>query len=673
MKRKLVSTALCFFLLLSALLLFSCGQEDINLDDLDEDDNTRSAVTLNFYIITDEHTTDEAVQLMEAAFNEISEMKYRTRVEFTLCTAEEYQDVLEEKFASIENGEVQCPGEVATDKGAIEYVVDELGQTVIKFPEVADGQIDILLINSREMLQDYVEKGRLMALNDHLDGAFKSLRSYINTDLYNNSQLDGAWYAVPNNKVLGSYTYLLIDRDAAKDSYLNEEDFYDTYGPYNRVVVNYERLQKLIEAVATKNKNAANFPGYKPVAPLYAPFDFPAVDFWTEDGSPSLYATFYDADTSAGDYITLINPLTADKTTDSYPAAESYISYLRLMAACRENGYCVVPDGGTQGEFAVAMVQGDYGLRNRYEDDYFVLRLDNPRLNEDDMFSAMLAVSSYTRSSTRAMEIISDLTTSQELRNILQYGVEGTHFTTTEVDGVVMANKISNDYRMNLDYTGNAFMSYPLVGVHEPTVWVEGMIQNGEALRMPTFGCSDEFLWEMVQNSIVDSQAALLLQPLTGIQLENGNLEEYTVELSKALFQILYKEHVKGVTVEGEITFDTDDAAIIEVMQTLVDDLAQKIADGVSVEAGETAEGVILDAREYSDAYMERLNACMTVKDFEEELEKIRVEMSLLPIFSNENNKNGTPISLYIDTFRMQAAKFTLAGALRSWWFETYE
>lgn len=697
MRKTLTLILLSLALLVSVLTLVACGDDELDLDGTEVlDDNTRSAVSLNFYIVTDERTTDEAKQLMQAAFNEVSESKYRTHVEFVFCTEAEYRETLDAHFAKIENGEVEVPSEIDTTKGTLEYYVDDLGQTKVKFPEIEEGQIDIVLVMGKDMLTDYVDAGRLRNLNEDLAGAFKSLRSYINTDLYNGVALDGQWYSVPNNKVLGSYNYLLINKEEAAECYLNPEDFYYNYGNYNRTAYDFERVQTLVEAVRLKNEKNKGVAGYEPKIPLYSEFDFPAVEFWTVDGSPSLFYTPYDADTQFGDYISAVNPLLATnediKNThqqDNYGAVKSYLSYLNLIVSSREKGYTSIPDGAdANSDFAVAVMQGDYALRNQYSEDYMVLILDNPRLEEADMFTSMLAVSNYTRSSDRALEIISDLTTSKELRNILQYGAPGTHFTTytEKADGqeITMAKRLSNDYIMNLEYTGNAFMAYPCEqDGHTAKIWIEGMLQNNEALRLPTFGCEPEYLWDTVEKAMVDSQTALLLYNnikklasdngytiQSGIMVKlgaNGTTDDYAEVLEEVLYGIMYKKQL------ADNPDLAQDEILIEGINAVVKESAYNIIASIEAQAAVTAAGVVQDAKDASAKYTALINACTTVEELESTLAFVTEEMSNLAIFSNGDGKNGTPINFYIYTYNMKIPEYTLAGALRQWWFSTFE
>ena len=78
----------------------------------------------------------------------------------------------------------------------------------------------------------------------------------------------------------------------------------------------------------------------------------------------------------------------------------------------------------------------------------------------------------------RAMQIIYAINTDSNVRNLLQYGVENTHYTlsdnvVTSIDG--------SCYKMNLLYTGNAFLAY------FDENWTaknaqDGKIQNSEAV-----------------------------------------------------------------------------------------------------------------------------------------------------------------------------------------------
>ncbi len=697
MSKKFVVLALCVVLVVGLFVFFTCGDDDTTPEDFDvEEGDSRSAVSLNFYIITDDRTTDEAIKQMQEAFNEVSEEKYRTHVEFILCTEAEYHKLLEEKFTAIENGEVQAPGSVDTDKGTIgDMDYDENGRPTVKYPEIAEGQVDILLVTDKKQFDEYTEKGRLFLLNDLLTGEFKNVRSYINAHLYNSVGDTGFWYGVPNNRVLGDYTYLLVNRKVAESNYLYEEHFFTTYGEQNnRIAINYDNVQRLVDAVAAKNATAANA---DKMVPLYSgetsgvAFEFPAVNFWTEDNTPSLFTTFYDAGSKAGDVIEIVNPLMPNEKSFFIPAADSYVSYLRLIAASRENNYTTIPagmalDADTSigemngSEFAVAVVKGDYGLRNQFKDNCYVMTLDAPRIERDAMFDSMLAISSYTCDATRSMEIIADLTTNSQLRNILQYGVEGTHFVTYEEEvknGKVTMAKILEgcDYYMNIDHTGNAFMAYPCEDLgHTASVWVDGMEQNREALRVPTYGLTPEMMWSVVEEAMIERQMAVQLHKLLGIGAEVTDLmsfsEYYVPLLKESISKSVYADYYDK---DGVFTGGPSDDELKATLNALVDAQAERILAQLEEEAANVSKGTIAEAKLLSVQYIERLLSCRSVKEFDETLEAVRLEMGQLSVFSNTSTDNGTPLGMYTQSEKLVDANYTLAGALYNWWRGTYQ
>jgi hypothetical protein len=91
----------------------------------------------------------------------------------------------------------------------------------------------------------------------------------------------------------------------------------------------------------------------------------------------------------------------------------------------------------------------------------------------------MFAVSEYSRSLSRSMQIITYLNTNSDLRNVLQYGVEGVHYKIDDETGKLV--RLNRDYIMNIESTGNVFMAYPEENM-ELDVWEWGKKQNLDVL-----------------------------------------------------------------------------------------------------------------------------------------------------------------------------------------------
>lgn len=75
----------------------------------------------------------------------------------------------------------------------------------------------------------------------------------------------------------------------------------------------------------------------------------------------------------------------------------------------------------------------------------------------------------------RCMEVIYDINTDVDMRNLLQYGVENTNYIL-DANGVVSPANTGSVYNMNLDYTGNVFIAY-----YNTYGWTEEIAASGAA------------------------------------------------------------------------------------------------------------------------------------------------------------------------------------------------
>ena len=153
--KKLLCLALCLVMVMS--MLVGCGSKKTESEDPTEEEEVRNAITLKFYIVTDEITTDESKEAMQDAFNIVAMRKYSTQVEFVFCTADEYKATLDAALlkakTSIDGG-TPLPSNVY--EGYVpETVLDEFNLPILVYPEAQENQIDIVLITDREMLEEY--------------------------------------------------------------------------------------------------------------------------------------------------------------------------------------------------------------------------------------------------------------------------------------------------------------------------------------------------------------------------------------------------------------------------------------------------------------------------------------------------------------------------------------
>ena len=468
MRKKIVSLLLCLVALFS-LSLAGCGE------DATEDDNTeasaRPAVTLNMWLISEKEISAETEALVEEAFNELTQLKYTTKVDFVFLTKDEYFDALDAKLTAAaeaklaeEDSVVLLPsmGEETTEvvETTAETVVNELGQRLLKYPDVKENQVDIIFLAGEELLVKYIQEGKLSSLDTNLNSTSKVLKDYIYPSFLSQVKYEKNTYAIPNNHLIGEYTYLLVNKELA-------EKYYFDISKLNT----FAACEELITEIGTKETD---------VAPVLAYAEPTNMKYWLDGDNASLIASFVSTEATAG---------TRTAMRSLFDIA-SFTNHKLLMQKCKDNGWFAQDPANTE-NFGVAVMTGGYEIREQYADKYDVKVLSYPTLSDETVYESMFAVSAYTVNFDRAMEIITLINTDVTAKNILQYGVEGVHYELDEDDGSF--SRLNEDYLMNNLYTGNSFLAYPTEDM-SADVWENAKAANRESLISPYFGFSKEWV-----------------------------------------------------------------------------------------------------------------------------------------------------------------------------------
>ena len=223
---------LCLMLsvVLLAFSLVSCGDDVIGAykENYPEIDNESPEVKINMYIIIGEDSATNAKNTVSQLFEEATFNKFKTRVNLVYCTAAEYSAKMTLAVS-------------ATDATAA----------------------NIVLVDSADTMGALVATGKLADLTAYVDDpnyGFGSLNKTIPETLMNASKIDGKYYAIPNNHVIGEYKYLVINKKAAQAcgydvnvvEFLNAKDAEgNSIDPYTAAVA------ALGERMTAKNYNVA--------------------------------------------------------------------------------------------------------------------------------------------------------------------------------------------------------------------------------------------------------------------------------------------------------------------------------------------------------------------------------------------------------------------------------
>lgn len=520
MNKRTLSLILAFLMLWS-LLFTGCSSlgegEETNLDDTMVEEASNSAMTLSMYVVSEKPVPEKTAKLVEDAFNKITKVNFKTQVKLHFETYDKYFETIEnvvesnmqlalleeEAAKALKQAKKNAKAEgIVTDEAwldafyaknpdyaqfreteeltgedttaeetelvTIEGIDNSYTLSQVKYPEEKKSQIDILWIDSYERYLDFIEREMIERLDQELSGSSKKLNEYINNELL----LWAKWctqgtYAIPNNVVIGEYTYLLVNKELAKKYSYNPEEL--------------NTLAKCSDFLSDVYNYEYNYETKTGVAPILGDIYTTGTYYWSID--PQTGKINHNQFNILGSTTTnrTHNPEIDYNTTlqcgNVFRSAE-YTNQLRTIQQYKDNNY-VVPESSGLEEYAVRMVKGGADLAKVYGDEYQLNVLEYPRVGYEEVFSNMFAVSAYTRSVSRSMQIITYLNTNSELRNVLQYGVEGIHYTINE-EGRLERTK-DCDYFMNIKSTGNVFMAYPEEGM-DLDVWEWGKKQNLEVL-----------------------------------------------------------------------------------------------------------------------------------------------------------------------------------------------
>lgn len=478
MKNKLLSLVLCILMVISVILT-GCGLNGSTDEEGTATTDTtgvKPTMTLNMYIPVQKGTTDEAIAAVEQAINDITQSKFKTSIKLMAIPQDEYKAAVDARITYIEdqiaadeeeekrkreeakrlreqNITTEATEEETEDTGTTkeETVVNDLGMKELLYPDIGDRQMDIFLIQGYDAYVEYIDRDALSILDDELNGSSKILKSYIYPAFLNSIRYNGSTYAIPNNHEVGEYKLLLVNKRLA-DKY-----YYDS-GDLNTLI----KCKSFIEDIAANEPN---------VAPLLSKVDAAGMVYWSVDGSFSLIASSV--------------PNTASETTKVAPknvfSIKEFTDTAGMMKQMEEKGY-IAKDSAAVNEFAVGVVSGDASIFEQYEDDYYITVYEKPAATSEDIFSAMFAVSSYTKSVARSMEIITYLNTKIDLRTVLQYGIAGENY---EIDKDTQLLKVlNNTYNMNLRDTGNVYMTFPGDGMGME-FWEYAKKQNLDSIVSP--------------------------------------------------------------------------------------------------------------------------------------------------------------------------------------------
>ncbi len=496
MKKRVVCVLLCGVMLFTGAVFGGCASNsgsnstgDATSDTSKDNTNTeRSSMTLSLWVPTSADTTKEAISAVEEAINQLTQAEYDTAIKLYAIPENEYDakvkehietittrrkeedqaaiDKRKQEIADAQNG-ISAEATVADTTAAADAKTDGEYSLVVPSAEgyanIEKNQMDIFLIHGTSDYDYYANNYYIESLNEELSGNAKILLSYIYPDFLTAAEIDGSVYGIPNNHAIGKYTYFLVNKRLVAEEYLDPTQ-----------LTSIGACEQFISDIVNYHKD---------VTPIWGNWD------------PTYYR-FWSSDTTMKTFSVLSSRVTYQSDIDSLELRNifgysNYTNNIYLNKLYNEQGYVSTASENEIGEFGVGFVTCTAEEVQKYADQYYINAYLRPEGTRSDYLSSLFAVSTYTKSVSRSMEIITMLNTNTELRTVLQYGVEGVHWKKDELNNNIIV-KLSDDYKMNMKDTGNAYVTYPDYGV-SMDYWEHSKQQNLDSYLPVTYQFESQF------------------------------------------------------------------------------------------------------------------------------------------------------------------------------------
>ena len=460
-------------LLLSALMIVFCFAGCAEKDKADVMNKigmeaSEGAVTLSMYLMSEAPVSDEQELAMEAAVNAITEKEFKVHLDLKYFTADKYYETLE---ADLKKMTEYYSGDGIGKKEDTPVYTDENGLPVTYYPPIEEFDVDIFYFGGYDKYVKYSEAGYLKDISTEVDGSAKALKAVINTNLLNQVKaLNGKYDMIPTNRAIGEYTYLLLNKKVLQETQYAASDI------TSLVDEDCQDLLSLVDDIFGDE--------YVPLKSYTGELDLIDVEYFGVDANGmmtddfSLIAGTYNNSWvygAAGSYPEMSHILNT-KDSGRLSAQEQ----IKVLKGYEFNGY-LGDEADADKPFAVGYIKGGAEVVEKYGDDYEIVPVQMPKLETEDLYEHVMAISEKTNSVKQSAEVITHLNTNEEFRNLLLYGIEKENYVWVDAigedgnpvideDGNVykVVSRITDDpeklYVMDKNKTGNVVYAYPAVG-----------------------------------------------------------------------------------------------------------------------------------------------------------------------------------------------------------------
>ena len=300
-------------------------------------------------------------------------------------------------------------------------------------------------------------KGAFLDLTPYLDNIGSEMKEAIDDRFWSGAEVDGGIYAVPNQKEI-----------CTAPMWVFTKEYVDKYNiPYTELH-SLEDLEPWLKLIKENEPD---------VTPLYITKGFSAPQYFEQLVDP--VGIEYEDDS-----LVVKNMFETDKMKSTLETLRKYYQagYINADSATAQDDKSVkrfVTKGDGQ-PYAEVLWSKDL----KY--DVVASQITDSYITNASTTGSMIAVSKNSKNPDKAVEFLNLLNTDEYIRNLLNYGIEGTHYESVNDKQIKLTDKAS-DYSVGYYTLGNLFITKVLDNEPE-TKWDEFQEFNDAAKESAVLG-----------------------------------------------------------------------------------------------------------------------------------------------------------------------------------------
>lgn len=314
-------------------------------------------------------------------------------------------------------------------------------------------------------------KGAFLPLNDLLDKYAPKTKELLGKDFLAGSAIGGKNYAIPANK-----------EKAHNWGFIFRQDLVQKYNFDITSIKKLADLDPMLKTIKEKEKGI-NPLGLKNGESPYSQLDWDKIS--DDDVPGALYPDNRDTK--------IINEFEAPETMAMFQQLHTFYKagYIRKDAAAAGESYAPDQKAGKMFVYSVSLKPGkDAEMSNASEFKWIQQDITPPVMSNRETTGSMMAISKSSKNPERAMMFLEIFNTDSYLNNLINYGIEGTHYTK-KGDNAIEPIK-DNGYKemSGMGWAlGNQFLNY-LLPNEDPKKWDKFVEYNSKALPLKSLGFS---------------------------------------------------------------------------------------------------------------------------------------------------------------------------------------